>query len=172
MFAGQLVHDFALALGLVQALQPQVTHTPAPKFNVRHGGRTGTANAPSSVTRYGPHTTGPLSKDVAATFRGGSYSQVKLGQNTTLYRVYGGSSRKMGPYWTRVKPGGPLQSQLDSALAPQWRNTAQNVVKIQVPKGTVIFEGAAAPQSTGVGQLLGGGNQVYIPKVDPAWIVP
>lgn len=37
-------------------------------------------------------------------------------------------------------------------------------------KGTTTFEGAAAPQSTGVGQILGGGNQVYIPRVDPKWI--
>jgi len=30
-----------------------------------------------------------------------------------------------------------------------------------------IYEGAAAAQ----GGLVGGGNQVYIPKVDPSWVV-
>jgi len=115
---------------------------------------------------------GPLSARVAGTFRGGSYSEVVLGSETTLYRVYGGGAGKIGPYWTRVKPTGPLQSQLDSALVPAWGNTAENVVSIRVPAGTRIFEGAAAPQSSGVGQLLGGGNQIYIPRVDPNWLVP
>jgi hypothetical protein len=125
-----------------------------------------------NTIRYGPQVKGPLSPDVAKTFRGGSYSQVKVGSDTTLYRVYGGNSGKIGAYWTRTKPAGPLQSQLDSALAPQWGNTASKVVEIKLPAGTTFFEGAAAPQSTGIGQLLGGGNQVYILKVDPSWVVP
>ena len=38
-------------------------------------------------------------------------------------------------------------------------------------KGTVIYEGAAAPQiiNGGTGVLIGGGNQVYIPEVDENW---
>jgi hypothetical protein len=46
-------------------------------------------------------------------------------------------------------------------------NTAEKLVEIRVPKGTVIYEGAAAPQFG----HLGGGNQVYIPKVNPTWVV-
>lgn len=44
-----------------------------------------------------------------------------------------------------------------------------------VPKGTVIYEGTAAPQvitdSLGntIGKLPGGGNQVYIPKIKARW---
>ena len=60
-----------------------------------------------------------------------------------------------------------LQSVIDSALDPQWGNTAQNVARIRVPAGTTIYEGAAAAQRG----LVGGGNQVFIPKVDPSWIV-
>ena len=121
-------------------------------------------------TRYGPMNPGPLDDATAATFRSGSYTATITSEATTLYRVYGGNAGKLGPYWTRTKPSGPLQSQLDLALVPQWGNTAENVVSIQVPKGTVIYEGAAAPQLIGVGQILGGGNQVYIPRVDPKWI--
>lgn len=109
---------------------------------------------------------------MANTFRSGLYTANTLSESTTLYRVYGGSAGKVGQYWTRVKPTGPLQSQLDLALVPAWGNTAENVATLRVPAGTTIFEGAAAPQSTGVGQLIGGGNQVYIPKVDPKWLVP
>lgn len=67
---------------------------------------------------------------------------------------------------------GFLQSQLDAALVSQWDNTAENVVTIRVPAGTTIYGGFAAPQSTGVGQLLGGGSKVYIQGVDPIWVVP
>lgn len=54
---------------------------------------------------------------------------------------------------------------MDYSLPPS--NTAENVVMIRVPKGTIIYEGAAA---TNFGQL-GGGSQVFIPKVDSTWVV-
>jgi hypothetical protein len=55
---------------------------------------------------------------------------------------------------------------MDSALNPEWGNTAENVSIIKVPPGTTIYQGFAAPQ----GGLLGGGVQVYIPKVNPTWL--
>jgi hypothetical protein len=121
-----------------------------------------------TVVKFGPHVEGPLSGDVASTFRGGSYSQTTLGADTTLYRVYGGNAGELGSYWTRTPPSGPLQSTIDSALNPAWGNTAQNVATIKVPAGTTIYEGFAAPQ----GGLVGGGSQVFIPKVNPGWVVP
>lgn len=60
---------------------------------------------------------------------------------------------------------------IDSALNPAWGNTATKVSSIQVPAGTYIYEGAAAAQSTQIGSVMGGGSQVYIPKVDPGWLV-
>jgi len=95
-------------------------------------------------------------------------------ETTTLYRVYGAEGGKLGEYRTRVKPAGPLQSQLDGAINPAWGNTATQVDEIRVPAGTTIYEGAAAPQPiSGGGTFLGGGIQVYIPKeiLDPAWVV-
>ena len=77
----------------------------------------------------------------------------------------------MGSYMTRVPQNGGLQSQIDLALNPEWGNTAQYVTKVTVPKGTVIYEGTAATQTIngGTGQLIGGGNQVYIPEVKSNW---
>ena len=124
--------------------------------------------ADSAAIRWGPlNGPGPLGADTAATFRGGSYTESALSEDTTLYRVYGGNAGPLGSYWTRTAPAGPLQSTIDSALNPAWGNTAQNVSTVVIPKGTTIYEGFAAPQ----GGLLGGGSQVYIPKVNPAWIV-
>lgn len=124
--------------------------------------------AEGAAIAWGPlNGPGPLGESVANTFRGGSYAETVLGQETTLYRAYGGRAVELGSYWTRTPPAGPLQSTIDSALNPAWGNTAQNVATITVPSGTTIYEGFAAPQ----GGLLGGGSQVYIPKVNPNWLV-
>lgn len=122
--------------------------------------------------RFGPHHPGPLTDDIAATFRSGSYTQVDVTAPTTLYRVYGGDAGELGGFWTRNAPSGPLQAQLDLALNPSWGNTAENLVQIEVPPGATFFEGHAAPQTLdGGGELLGGGNQVYFDsRVDRSWI--
>ncbi len=124
-------------------------------------------DAPVPV-RFGPVTPGPLPVGVANTFRSGSYAQTQLQRTTSLYRVYGGRSGKIGSFWTRTPPSGPLQSRIDLALNPAWGNTANQTVRIEVPAGTTVFEGASASQ----GWLIGGGNQVVVPRVDPDWIVP
>jgi hypothetical protein len=73
----------------------------------------------------------------------------------------------MGPYWSATPPAGPMQAQFDLALDPAWGNTATQTVSIKVPAGTTVYSGTAAPQ----GFLPGGGSQVYIPKVDPSWVI-
>ena len=100
------------------------------------------------------------------------HDEVLLSQDTLLYRVYGGEAGPIGGYWSRTAPSGPMQAQMDSALNPAWGNLATDVSTIRVPAGTTIYEGAAAAQPlTGGGSLLGGGNQVFIPRVDSAWLV-
>ena len=54
---------------------------------------------------------------------------------------------------------------VDSGLDPQWGNKATRVVKIRVPPGQTIYEGVSASQKG----LVGGGNQIWIPKVSPEW---
>jgi RHS repeat-associated protein len=172
------------SLDLVPAAKPSIARAPAPSSRgvVAIAGedarpveaRVSTVEAGAArggVVRYGSHEIGPLAADVASAFRGGSYTARVLEQSLTLYRTYGGSAGPLGRYWTATAPNGPLQAQMDLALVPQWGNTAQSVATIRVPAGTTIYEGFAAPQSTGVGQLLGGGSQVYIPRVDPSWLV-
>jgi hypothetical protein len=123
-------------------------------------------NAAGGV-RFGPLNRGPLPDKVADTFRSGSYTGTTISETTTLYRVHGGTAGELGQFWTRTPPAGPLQSQIDLALNPAWGNTATQVTTIRVPAGTTIFEGFAAGQ----GGLVGGGSQVVIPNVNPAWIV-
>ena len=63
----------------------------------------------------------------------------------------------------------PIRANMINDVA-DWPWSSYAAMLGKIPKGTQIFEGAAAPQPTGVGQILGGGNQVYIPRVNPKWI--
>jgi hypothetical protein len=130
-------------------------------------------NFPGDTIVWSPTTDiGPLGnphdpKSPASTFRSGTYTQITLSDEQTLYRVIPDGGNETGSYWTNIPPTGPLQSVIDSALDPLWGNTATNVVTSKIPAGTTIYAGTAAPQRG----LVGGGNQIYIPKVDPNWIV-
>lgn len=105
------------------------------------------------------------------TVTGGVYTRRTLTEDTTFYRVYSNDSNKIGGYMSRTPQNGGMQSQFDLALNPDWGNSALYVEKVTVPKGTVIYEGTAAPQviNGGAGYLPGGGNQVYIPNVESGW---
>ena len=127
-----------------------------------------TLGAEAGTVRHGPINPGPLADDIAKTFRSGSYTARTLDQPTTLYRVIGDTGNPAGSYWSNTRPQGPLQSVIDLALEQNWGNTATTVIRAQVPAGTRIYEGAAAAQRG----LVGGGNQIYIPKVDSSWIKP
>lgn len=122
-----------------------------------------------SVT-FSPATNkGPLPMDVIRTFRSGTYTQSQLTSSVVLYRVFGGKAGQFRKYWSRTRPNGPVQNRIDSALLDEFGNTQSGLVSIRVPKGQVIYEGAVAPQTNGVQTLLGGGNQIYLPSVDPSW---
>lgn len=138
--------------------------------------RNGNVARRSEMIRISPDP-GPLGNgDVIYIFRSATYAERVLTEDTIMYRVSGGSAGEIGSYWSTTPQNGHLQSQLDLALVPEWGNTVENVTSIVVPKGTTVFEGTAAPQyiydSMGniIGELLGRGNQIYIPKVGEAWL--
>ncbi|MFD4181979.1 putative T7SS-secreted protein, partial [Rhodococcus sp. NPDC058514] len=123
------------------------------------------------IANHGPMNPGPLSTELAETFRSGTYAHVTTTDPVTLYRVFPDGGSPLGRFWTMDEPRGPLQSQLDSALNPDWGNTAENVASITVPRGTDIYAGFAAEQKlAGGGILSGGGSQIIINKVDPSWL--
>lgn len=125
------------------------------------------AEGVAAGVRYGPMNAGPLPEAIANTFRGGSYIGTTLSEATTFYRAYGGTAGQLGSFWSRTAPSGPLQATIDLALNPAWGNTTTNVATIQVPAGTMVFEGAAAQ-----GGLVGGGSPVFIPVVQGTWLIP
>jgi len=130
---------------------------------------------------------GPLTAGYPGdTFRSGSYDEVELAEDTVMYRVVTPDGKPNGGFWTRETAAGPLQSQLDSALLPEWKINrfgdklkvtepqATHYVESVIPKGTVVYEGAAGPQ-TGTAfpesTLVGGGQQVYVKDVPAEWVV-
>ncbi|NRQ43769.1 hemagglutinin repeat-containing protein [Rheinheimera sp. YQF-2] len=133
----------------------------------------------TSGTKFGPHEEGPLgnSNDLrapASTFRSGSYTEKVADTDQYFYRDYGGDAAIDGRYWTPEQSAGPLQSQLDSAVLPEWGNTFLNQAVIKVPKGTKYYEGPAAPQTGTVGtlpELHGGGIQIFLPNPNKDWII-
>ncbi|TCV90988.1 VENN motif pre-toxin domain-containing protein, partial [Biostraticola tofi] len=135
--------------------------------------------ASQTIKLYGPYETGPLgnpsdSRAPAATFRSGTYTEKVAEQDLYFYRDYGGSAKADGRYWTPEPSKGPLQSQLDSAVLPEWGNTFQNQAIIKIPKGTTYYEGAAAPQTGTTGTLPtvhGGGTQIFLPEPKNDWII-
>lgn len=167
---GTFIQDPSLGNGLgvlVDAVGTAVPFLPAGVGIIRSSLKAaGEVGDVARVTKHSPINPGPLADDIANTFRNATYTEKALSKDTILYRVISDNGNPTGSYWTRVKPQGPLQSVIDSGLDQNWGNTAARVVTARVPAGTKIYEGIAAPQRG----LVGGGNQVYIPKVDPKWI--
>jgi hypothetical protein len=137
-----------------------------------------------AVEPFSPIHPGPLSAirvaegsetTVAETYRSATYVEVKTVKPIRLYRSYSSEERKFSSYWTTIKPSGPSQGVLDSALDPSrmiGRNKATRWVEIEVPKDNTVFIGIAGPVQNldwGV-SLTAGGPQVFIEKVSPDWI--
>ena len=124
-------------------------------------------SAPEAGARTTATSTG-ITEGVAQTFKDGIYSTTTLQEDLVLTRYSGGRSQPIGQFWTRTTYSSPGRAQQYLALPPE--NTAVNTTTIRVPAGTTVYEGKAAAQKAW-GEN-GGGNQVFIPYVDPAWIVP
>ncbi len=99
-----------------------------------------------------------------------------LQQDTVVYRVFGGNSLPLGgqdygTYMTLIKPTSPAEAIEDLALKASFKNTAEKIEQITLPKGTVIWEGTAAAQGP---EALGGGNQIWVPTrfLSASWIKP
>lgn len=131
-----------------------------------------------------------LPESVVKSFRSSKFAKVVTTKTTKLYRVVNGDFDvtkaaesggllNLGSYWSRTPPLGPVQATLDAAIDQSFGNNALKVIEIEVPANFEFFEGIAGEinslsleATNAIGNLLGGGTQVYIPdfKVPSSWI--
>lgn len=128
----------------------------------------GDLNGPGT-TAHGPMNPGPLSDEMASTFRGGRYETSVLQQDTVLYRA-GTHGRPFGQFFSSEPPGGVIQTRIDKAIPEAWPDGTpaplDTAYAIQIPKGTTIHVGDVANQG---GIYMGGTKQTVIEK---PWEIP
>jgi filamentous hemagglutinin len=113
----------------------------------------------------------------AANFFGGRYNAITLDEDTVLYRG-GTADQPLGQWFTYDPPSSAAQVRIDSAVKAQWidpqtgvltgSSPIDSVFAVQIPKGTVIYEGPVGYQG---GVYLGGPDtsQIFVPK---PWSIP
>jgi hypothetical protein len=112
---------------------------------------------------------GPLSDQIASTFRGGQYSARTLENDTVLYRA-GIDGKPLGQFFSEDAPVSEIQTRIDKAIPPEWSDGTPAPIDtgyaILIPRGTTVYEGDVANQG---GWYMGGTNQVFVSE---PWNVP
>lgn len=71
-------------------------------------------------------------------FKNGEYKTVITTEAVILYRVFGGRAKIDGKFVSTSPVLNKIQSKIDFALLPKWKNTRQFEAIIHVPKGTIL----------------------------------
>jgi hypothetical protein len=112
-----------------------------------------------------------LRSSVRKTFLNGEVERTVLEQPLTVIRFHGGNAGKVGRFAT----GDAFTSRVDArsqlAVLQEWGNTFTKKTTVELPAGTEIWTGRAAPQTGRNGAVLpGGGSQIYIDgKLNSSW---
>ena len=109
----------------------------------------------------------PLPAAIRATFKEEKAVASVLDKETVFYRVAGGPSGRVGSFLTKTRPTSSVEAVKALALKGEW-NDAAHLVEVRLPKGTIIWEGAAKNQGVG---LPGGGTQIWLSpdQLSEAW---
>jgi Pre-toxin TG len=106
------------------------------------------------------------------TFTDSQYRTVITNENITVFRTYGGKANEKGAFATTTPASNRINSKIDSALLPEWKNNREYEAVIEIPKGTELNIGKVEKQSTKAGTLLdGGADQILLPQNwNESWI--
>ena len=111
---------------------------------------------------------------IKESFLDSNYRTVVTKEDVTVYRVFGGNAEAGGGFASTVPASNRIQSKIDAALLPEWKNSRTHEVEIVIPKGTEINVGKVASQTIESTDtvLEGGVDQILLPQNWPKeWII-
>ncbi len=106
------------------------------------------------------------------TFKDGQYRTVVTNEEITVYREFGYNAEAGGAFATSNPAINRVQTKVDSAILPGWKNTLRYEAEIVIPKGTTLNIGRVGEQYTMSGaRLAGDADQFLLPQNwDLNWI--
>ena len=89
-----------------------------------------------------------------------------------MYRSFGHNAEAGGAFATSSPALNRVQTKIDSAILPEWKNTLRYEAEIVIPKGTTLNIGRVEEQFTMSGaRLAGDADQFLLPENwDLNWI--
>ncbi|MGG3640581.1 hypothetical protein ABES38_04230 [Bacillus gobiensis] len=113
-----------------------------------------------------------LPSSIANTFKDSNYRTVITKENITVYRAFGGNADAGGTFVTTSPAANKIQTKIDLALLPEWKNTRNYEAIIEIPEGTILNIGRAEKQFTKTDAVLKGNeDQILLPLNYPLeWI--
>ena len=107
-----------------------------------------------------------------STYKDGNYRTVVTNEDIKVYRSFGCNAEAGGAFATSKPAISRVQSKVDSAILPEWKNTLRYEAEILVPKGTTLNIGRVGEQYTMSGaRLAGDADQFLLPQNwDLNWI--
>ena len=106
------------------------------------------------------------------TYKDGQYRTVVTNEEITVYRVFGYNAEAGGAFATSNPAINRVQTKVDSAILPEWKNSLKYEAEIVIPKGTTLNIGRVDEQYTMSGaRLAGDADQFLLPQNwDLNWI--
>ena len=106
------------------------------------------------------------------TYKDGVYRTVVTNEDITVYRSFGYNAEAGGAFATSSPDVNRIQTKVDSAILPEWKNTLRYEAEIVIPKGTTLNIGRVGEQFTMSGtRLAGDADQFLLPQNwDLNWI--
>ena len=97
-----------------------------------------------------------LPNSLVKTFKDGNYRTVVTNEDITVYRSFGYNAEAGGAFATSNPALNRVQTKVDCAILPEWKNTLRYEAEIIIPKGTTLNIGRVEEQFTMSGARLAG----------------